>query len=163
MDVRVGPQRKLSTEELMLLNCGVGEDSWESLGLKEMKPVNPKRNKPWIFIGRTDAEAETPILWPPDGKNWLTHKTHTKIRRSGTSMVVQWLRICLLMQGIQVQSLVWEDPTGLRATKSMQPQLLSQCSKAHALQQEKAPQWEAWAPQREKSPPTATKAQDSQK
>ena len=51
MDVRVGPQRKLSTEELMLLNCGVGKDSWESLGLKEIKPVNPKRNKPWTFIG----------------------------------------------------------------------------------------------------------------
>ena len=36
--------------------------------------VNPKRNQSWIFIGRTDAEAETPILWPPDAKNWLTGK-----------------------------------------------------------------------------------------
>ena len=36
---------------------------------KEMKPDNPKGNKPWIFIGRTDAEAEAPILWPPDAKN----------------------------------------------------------------------------------------------
>ena len=41
---------------------------------KEIKPVNPKGNQSWIFIGRTDAEAETPILWPPDGKNWLTGK-----------------------------------------------------------------------------------------
>ena len=40
----------------------------------EIKPVNPKRNHPWIFIGRTDAEAETPILWPPDAKNWLIWK-----------------------------------------------------------------------------------------
>ena len=38
---------------------------------KEIKPVNPKGNQPWIFIGRTHAEAETPILWPPDAKNWL--------------------------------------------------------------------------------------------
>ena len=38
---------------------------------KEIKPVNPKGNQSWIFIGRTDAEAETPILWPPDAKNWL--------------------------------------------------------------------------------------------
>ena len=36
---------------------------------KEIKLVNPKGNQPWIFIGRTDAEAETPILWPPDAKN----------------------------------------------------------------------------------------------
>ena len=58
----------------MLLNCGVGEDSWESLDCKEIKPVNPKGNQSWIFIGRTDAEAEAPILWAPDVKNWLTGK-----------------------------------------------------------------------------------------
>ena len=66
--------RKLSTEELMLLNCGVGEDSWESLGLQGDPPVNPKGNQSWIFIGRTDAEAETPLLLPPDVKNWLIGK-----------------------------------------------------------------------------------------
>ena len=55
---------------LMLLHCGVGEDSWESLGLQEIIPINPKGNQSWIFIGRTDAEAETPILWLPDAKNW---------------------------------------------------------------------------------------------
>jgi len=41
---------------------------------KDIKPVNPKGNQPWIFIGRTDAEAEAPILWPPDAKNWLIRK-----------------------------------------------------------------------------------------
>ena len=41
------------------------------LDCKEIKPVNPKGNQPWIFMGRTDAEAEAPILWPPDEKNWL--------------------------------------------------------------------------------------------
>ena len=41
---------------------------------KEIKPVNPRGNHSWIFIGRIDAEAETPILWPPDVKNWLTRK-----------------------------------------------------------------------------------------
>ena len=41
------------------------------LGCKEIKPVHPKGNQSWIFIGRTDAEAETPILWPPDAKNRL--------------------------------------------------------------------------------------------
>ena len=58
----------------MLSNCGAEEDSWESLGLHEIKPVNPKGNQSWIFIGRTDAEAETPILWPPDIKSWLVGK-----------------------------------------------------------------------------------------
>ena len=48
--------------------------SWESLGLQEVKPVSPKGNQPWIFTGRTDAEAEAPILWPPDAKNWLIWK-----------------------------------------------------------------------------------------
>ena len=46
---------------LMVSNCSGGEDPWESLGLKEIKPVNPKGNQSWIFIGRTDAEA--PVLW----------------------------------------------------------------------------------------------------
>ena len=44
------------------------------LDCKEIKPVNPKGNQSWIFIGRTDAEAEVPILWPSDGKNWLIGK-----------------------------------------------------------------------------------------
>ena len=45
-----------------------------SLDCKEIKPVNPKGNQSWIFIERTDAKAEAPILWPPDVKNWLTGK-----------------------------------------------------------------------------------------
>ena len=45
-----------------------------ALDSKEIKPVNHKGNQSWIFIGRTDAEAETLILWPPDGKNWLNGK-----------------------------------------------------------------------------------------
>ena len=44
------------------------------LDCKEIHPVNPKGNQSWIFIGRTDTEAETPILWPPDAKNWLIGK-----------------------------------------------------------------------------------------
>ena len=51
------------------------EKTFESpLDCKEIQPVNPKGNKSWIFIGRTDAEAETPILWPPVVKNWLIGK-----------------------------------------------------------------------------------------
>ena len=52
------------------LQTVVLEKTLESpLDSKEVKPVNPKGNQPWIFIGRTGAEAETPVLWPPDAKN----------------------------------------------------------------------------------------------
>ena len=56
------------SHQLMVLNCGVGEDSWESLGLQG------DSTNPWVFIGRTDVEAETPIFWPPDAKSWLIWK-----------------------------------------------------------------------------------------
>ena len=71
MDVRVGLWRRLGTEELMLLNCGVGEDSWESLGLQ---PVHSKGDQSWDFFGRTDAKAKSLVLWPPHGKSWLIGK-----------------------------------------------------------------------------------------
>ena len=47
----------------MVLNCGAGEDSW-----------HPERDQSWVFIGRTEVEAETPVLWPPDAKSWLIGK-----------------------------------------------------------------------------------------
>ena len=60
---------KLSTEELVL------EKTLENpLGYKEIKPVHPRGNQSWILIGRTDAEAGAPKLWPPDVKNWLLRK-----------------------------------------------------------------------------------------
>ena len=69
--MRVVLWRKLSAKELMFLNCGVGEDSWESHGLLELQPVHPKGEQSWLFIGGTDVEAITPILWPPDVESWL--------------------------------------------------------------------------------------------
>ena len=58
----------------MLLNCGAGKDSCESLDCKEIQPVHPKGDQSWVFIGRTAVEAETPILWPLDVKSPLTGK-----------------------------------------------------------------------------------------
>ena len=56
----------------MLLNLEKTLDSpWDC---KEIQPVHPKGDQSWIFIGRTDAETEAPILWPPDAKNWLIGK-----------------------------------------------------------------------------------------
>ena len=57
-------------EVLILLSRGLESP----LDCKDIKPVNPKENQSWILIGRTDAEAETPTLWPPDAKNWLIGK-----------------------------------------------------------------------------------------
>ena len=58
----------------MFLNYGAEEDSWESLGLQGVKPVNPKGNQSWIFIGKTDTEAKAPILWSLDVRSRLTRK-----------------------------------------------------------------------------------------
>ena len=67
--------KKADTLELMLLNCGAGENSMESpLDYKEIKPVNPEGNQPWIFIGKTVAEADAVVLWLPDAKSGLLGK-----------------------------------------------------------------------------------------
>ena len=58
MDVRVGLYRKLSAKELMLLNFALENP----LDCKEIQPVHPKGDQSWVFIGRTDVEAETPTL-----------------------------------------------------------------------------------------------------
>ena len=65
------------------------------LGCKKIEPVHPKGNQSWAFIGRTDAEAETPILCPPDGKNWLTEKTlmleKIEVKRRRGWQKMRWL------------------------------------------------------------------------
>ena len=64
----------MNTKELILLNCDVGDDSESPLVCKEIQPVHSKGDQSWVFIGRTDVEAETLILWPPDVKSWLIWK-----------------------------------------------------------------------------------------
>ena len=74
MHGRVGLWRKLSAEELMLLNCGVGEGSWESLGLQG-DPTSPFwRRSALGVLWTNDSKAETPVLWPPHAKSWLIGK-----------------------------------------------------------------------------------------
>ena len=71
MDVRVGLERKLTIEELTLQTVVLEKTLESPLHSKETQPVHAKGNQSWIFIGKTDAEAEAPILWPPDAENWL--------------------------------------------------------------------------------------------
>ena len=66
--------KKAECQKLMLLNCGLEKTLESPLDCKEIQPVRPKGNQSWVFIGRTEAEAETPILWAPDAKSWLIGK-----------------------------------------------------------------------------------------
>ena len=67
--------KKVEQPRIDAFGTVVLEKTLESpLGYKEIKPVHPKGNQSWTFIGRTDAEAEAPILWPPDAKNWFIGK-----------------------------------------------------------------------------------------
>ena len=66
------------------------------LDCKEIHPVHPKGDQSWVFIGRTDVEAETPILWPPDAKSWLIWKSHLMLgkiesRRRRGRQRMRWL------------------------------------------------------------------------
>ena len=58
----------------MLLKCGVGEYSWSPLDCKEIQPVHPKGDQSWVSIERTNAEAVTPVLWPPHAKSYFIGK-----------------------------------------------------------------------------------------
>ena len=64
--------KKAERQRIDALELGITEDSWGSLGLQGVQ--NSKRNQFWIFIGRTDAEGEALIIWPPDAKNWVIRK-----------------------------------------------------------------------------------------
>ena len=88
---------------------------------KETKPVHPKGNQSWIFIGRTDAEAGAPILWPPDvksrligkdpdaGKDWRQEEKGTAedkmVGESNTTERLNWLKSCILFYGVHLSSL----------------------------------------------------------
>ena len=56
----------------MLLNCGLEKTLESPLDCKEIQPVHSKGDQSWVFFGRNDVKAETPILWPSDAKSWLT-------------------------------------------------------------------------------------------
>ena len=82
------------------------------LDSKEVHPIHPKGNQSWIFIGRTDAEVETPILWPPDTKNWLIGKTLMlgKIegrRRRGRQTWDGWMALLTRWTWVWVSSKSW--------------------------------------------------------
>ena len=76
MNLRVGLWRKLSSKKLMIWTVVLEKTLESPLDFKEIQPVHPK-DQSWVFIGRTDAEAETPVLWPPHEKSWLMEKTLT--------------------------------------------------------------------------------------
>ena len=85
------------------------------LDCKEIQPVHPKGDQSWIFIGRNDVEAETPILWPPDVKSWLIRKDPDagkdwKQEEKGTAEneMVGWLTESMDMSSSKLQELVMD-------------------------------------------------------
>ena len=74
MDVRVGYKESWAPKSWCFWMVVLEKTLESAFDCKEIKLINPKRNQSWVFIGRTDAEAETPILWPSDAKNWLIGK-----------------------------------------------------------------------------------------
>ena len=83
VDVRVGLWRKLNAKELMLWTVVLDKTLQSPLDCKEIQPVHPKGDHSWVFIGRTDVEAETTILWPPHAKSWLIGKDPCAVRDWG--------------------------------------------------------------------------------
>ena len=96
------------------------------LDYKEIQSVHPKGNQSWMFIGRTDAEAETPILWPPDAKNWLIWKDPdagkdwrweekgTQRRRWLGGIITWWTWVCVRGVGDGLGSLACCGPWGCK-------------------------------------------------
>ena len=74
MDVRLDYKESWASKNWCFWIVVLEKTLKSPLDSKEIQPVHPKENQSWIFIGRIDAEAETPILWPPDAKNWLLGK-----------------------------------------------------------------------------------------
>ena len=89
MDVRVEPQRRLNAEELVLWTVALEKILESPLYCKKVKPVNPKGNQFWVFIGRIDTEAESLIFWPPNMKNWLTGKDFDTGKNEGRKRIQQ--------------------------------------------------------------------------
>ena len=74
MDVRVRLKESWAPKNWCFWAVMLEKTLESPLDCKEIQPVHPKGDQSWVFIGRTDVEAETPILWPPDAKNWLLGK-----------------------------------------------------------------------------------------
>ena len=75
------------------------------LDCKEIQPINLKGNQSWIFIGRTDAEAEASILWPPDVKKWLIGKDPNEGRRRRGQQRIRWLDGITYLMGMSLRKL----------------------------------------------------------
>ena len=98
------------------------------LDCKEIQPVHPKRNQSWIFIGRTDVEAETPIPWPPDARKWLiwkdpdAGKTESRRRRGWQRMMRCWMALPTRWTWVWVKSRSWQLTGWSGVLQSVGPQ-----------------------------------------
>ena len=126
----------------MLLNCVLEKTLESPLDSKEIQPVYPEGSQYWIFIERTDAEAETPILWPPDVKNWLIGKDPDARKDWGQeekgatgsdgwmTWLIQWAGVCPL-DSVGIESL---DAMDMGKLQEMVKDKEARCAAVHGLQ-----------------------------
>ena len=114
------------------------------LDSKEIKPVHPKGNQPWVFTGRTDAEAETPILWPPHAKTWLSGKDPASLSLTISRSLPKFLSIDSVMPSkhltlcphIHMSLLAYPDCSG-QSYQTYRPRAISWEWKASLMESHK--------------------------
>ena len=121
----------------MLLNCGVREDD-----CKEIQPVHPKGNQSWIFTGRTDAEAEVPNLWPPDGKDPDAGKNEGQRRRGWQRM--RWRNHITDSMDMNLNRVIVKDSGAWRAAVYGAAKCQTQLSDWKQEQPEFTSTWKLW-------------------
>ena len=109
----------------MLLNVVLEKTLESPLDCQEIKPVHPKGDQSWVFIGRTDAEVETPILWPPDATSWLIWKDPDAGKdwgweEKGTAQRMRWLDGITDSMDMSSRSWWWTGRPGVLRYKELQ-------------------------------------------